>query len=455
MLENIKISQLTASKTNPRGAHGFKGPEFNDLVQSIKEKGVLVPILVRAIKGSKYEVIAGNRRYEAAKIAGLTEMPAQVMKMNDSEAREAQIVENLQRKDVHPIEEGEAFRYLVEELNHDVIDVSKRVGKSERFVRDRLALTNLSKAARKAFMADKINVTVAIMLAKIDSPKVAKEALERAIRYDWDGESLRKFIADEMFKIYNGKPWAKDAKLSEMLGDVKRATLFNADPEHVEDPVEHARMMAAYIALQIQKAAAKGVKMIKISTGYGAPSEKGVLGRDEYRILETKADRKAAKETIQGIVVEGYDKMGRVFTITTEKPEVKNGKTAPHKLTPKEIEKRRLAREAEEKAQQDLFATINKALNKIVFPLTSERLDDLYRLVFDVTNTTEMQRMCARYGMKYVKVEHDGYTTKDYATPLKEMAEKDGDTGKLRMIFDLLSASPYNDQHQADRLKKI
>jgi ParB/RepB/Spo0J family partition protein len=96
-LRTIRVSECFESPTNPRGTK-FDKAEFAELVASVKEKGILMPVLVRP-HGKQFEVIAGNRRFRAAKEAGLTEIPAQVSDLSDTEAREAQIVENLQRAD--------------------------------------------------------------------------------------------------------------------------------------------------------------------------------------------------------------------------------------------------------------------------------------------------------------------------------------------------------------------
>jgi len=101
---------------------------------------VLVPVLARPRQGAgrKYEVIAGSRRFRAAYKAGLLEIPAHIVEMTDDEAREAQIVENLQREDVHPLEEGEAYRQLIEDGGRTVKDVSVKSREAEAYVRQRL-----------------------------------------------------------------------------------------------------------------------------------------------------------------------------------------------------------------------------------------------------------------------------------------------------------------------------
>ncbi|MBK7885509.1 MAG: ParB/RepB/Spo0J family partition protein [Chitinophagaceae bacterium] len=101
---------------------------MTELVESIKTNGVLQPILVRP-KGKGYMLVCGERRYRATKEAGLTEVPAVIREMTDDEALEAQIIENLQRKDVHPMEEAVAFNSLIENKKYSVIEVAARVGK--------------------------------------------------------------------------------------------------------------------------------------------------------------------------------------------------------------------------------------------------------------------------------------------------------------------------------------
>src|SRR5215831_20253496 len=135
-LQTLKVSQCIESETNPRGTK-FDEADLKELTASIKEQGILMPLLVRPYKG-KFEVIAGSRRFRAAKLAGLTEIPAHLVEMTDIEAREAQIVENLQRADVHPLQEGASYRDLIEKSGYDIAAVAVRVGKSEGYVRNRL-----------------------------------------------------------------------------------------------------------------------------------------------------------------------------------------------------------------------------------------------------------------------------------------------------------------------------
>jgi ParB family chromosome partitioning protein len=114
---------------------------------------VLQAILVREIAApktgkAKYQIVAGERRFRAAKLAGLKEIPAQIKSMTDEEALGDQIVENLQREDVHPLDEADGFLRLKEEMKLGVRDIAERVAKDARYVARRLALTNLIEEAR-------------------------------------------------------------------------------------------------------------------------------------------------------------------------------------------------------------------------------------------------------------------------------------------------------------------
>lgn len=436
MLKNIKVSEIVPSKTNPRGTGFEKAEEFGELVASITEKGVLVPILVRPIENGKFEVVAGHRRFAAATVAGLTEIPAKIEEMTDLEAREAQIVENMQRKDVHPLDEAEAFKFLADKRGADVVEIAKRVGKSEKYVRERLGLTNLSYAAKKMLRNDEMNLTTAIVISKCEVEKIQKEALSR-VKNGWGAESIKKMIGEQMYIHYGSKPWAKDAKLAEILGDTKKASLFNADMESVDDPALHAKQMQAYIELEMRKQTEKGNKIVKISTSYGTPEMKGVLAKDQYRILETAKDRKTASEDILGIVVEGWNDEGKVYHITTAAEDLKGSTSTAHKLTPEDRAARKAEREKEEAKKQKKDEKILEAIGKVKMPMSEKHLDILFDVCFRRFGFSYMQPVAARHGIKAIKVTKNGYTHRDLETPLRAHFEEKGKNGKLQFIFEV------------------
>jgi ParB family transcriptional regulator, chromosome partitioning protein len=209
-LRTIKVVEAKPSETNVKGRD--RGPAFEELVASVKEKGVLSPVLVRPIsaKDAKWEVVAGNRRLAAARKAGLEEIPAVVREMTDIEAREAQIVENLQRENIHPLDEGEAYRALIEESGYEIKAVAAKVGKSERYVRSRLVLTNLIAKAAKAFREDAIHAGHAELISRLDH-KDQEQALEYVLDGDADMDDLRRWIQRSTFAaLAANPPWTGD-----------------------------------------------------------------------------------------------------------------------------------------------------------------------------------------------------------------------------------------------------
>ena len=239
-LRMIKLADAMESKTNPRGKK-FEGQEFDELVASIKEQGVIVPVLARPLDGGKYEIVAGNRRLRASIKAGLLEIPANVQSLTDVQAREMQIVENLQRADIHPLEEGEAYRKLIEESQYDIEAVAKKVGKSVTYVRDRLALTNLIKSGKEAFRDGRMNAGHASLIARLDD-KLQKEAVAEVAGEPEDRwhetpttSELRDWIQARIYRdSMDTPPWKGDAEAQAVFEGCeeckgKGGTLFGKD----------------------------------------------------------------------------------------------------------------------------------------------------------------------------------------------------------------------------------
>lgn len=161
---NISLALLNESKTNPRRT--FEETALRELAASIRSQGVLSPLLVRPITENAFEIIAGARRYRAAQIAEQATVPVRIVNLSDAEAVEMSIVENLQRKEIHPMEEAQGFRALLdlEEPKYSIEQIGARVGKSPAFIASRLKLTDLIPSAVDAFYADEIGVGHALLL---------------------------------------------------------------------------------------------------------------------------------------------------------------------------------------------------------------------------------------------------------------------------------------------------
>ena len=141
----LPLSDIVPNKFQPR--KNFDEENLDDLTNSIKERGVIQPIIVRKSNSnnSKYEIIAGERRWLAARKAGLHEIPVVVTVADDLKSLEFAIVENVQRHDLNPLEEAQGYKRLIDEFSYDQEKVSKFIGKSRSYITNSLRLLNLPK----------------------------------------------------------------------------------------------------------------------------------------------------------------------------------------------------------------------------------------------------------------------------------------------------------------------
>ncbi len=183
----LRVDALHESPFNPRKI--FDDTALQELATDIKAHGrVLQPLLVRPripplfvgdpAATAGHEIVFGHRRYRAAELAGLAEVPCMVRALDDDEARRAQISENLQRKDVHPIEEAEGFQALIDNDNQTADTIAAQFGKSRSYVYGRLKLLEACPEIRKACLAGEIGSEVALLVARLRTAKLQEKALE-------------------------------------------------------------------------------------------------------------------------------------------------------------------------------------------------------------------------------------------------------------------------------------
>jgi ParB family chromosome partitioning protein len=172
----LPIAFLRPNKLQPRKR--FSPEELNDLADSVREKGVLQPILVRPVRGeaNAYEIVAGERRWRAAQMAQLHEVPVVVRDMGDSESLEIAIIENVQRSDLNAIEEAAAYYELMERFKFTQEKVAKEVGKSRSHIANTLRLLTLPEAVRALVRDGKLTAGHARTLVGL--PDAEKRALE-------------------------------------------------------------------------------------------------------------------------------------------------------------------------------------------------------------------------------------------------------------------------------------
>jgi ParB family chromosome partitioning protein len=174
---NVPLVQLVESSTNPRKA--FDEEKLEELAESIRTKGVLSPLLTRRVNGH-FEIVSGARRYRAAHRAGLSEVPVRIADLTDEETLEAQIVENVLRADVHPFEEAQGFRALLdrEGAGYTIEKISMKTGKNAAYIAKRIRLLDLIPPVAEAFTAGHIGTEHALLFAKL-----APDAQENAFAH--------------------------------------------------------------------------------------------------------------------------------------------------------------------------------------------------------------------------------------------------------------------------------
>lgn len=190
----IKVEDIVANTYQPR--REFDQSQLDSLRDSIKELGVLQPILVREHKGGKFELIAGERRWRASKAAGLKEIPAVVREIDNETSLAHAIVENLQRADLNPIEEAAAFQQLVDEFDLTQDEVATRVGRSRPAISNALRLLSLPSQIQKYVIEGKLSAGHARVLVPIEDPR-RLELAQIAINSDLSVRAFETLVREE------------------------------------------------------------------------------------------------------------------------------------------------------------------------------------------------------------------------------------------------------------------
>jgi len=291
---NIPIAALVESPTNPRKR--FDERTLGELAASFKTQGVLEPLLVRSLDESKYEVVIGARRLKAARLAELESVPVRVVRLSDAEAIEAQVVENLQREDIHALEESLGFKSLLQlrEPAYTIASIAARAGKSEAYVQGRIKLADLIPPVAEAFHA--------LLIAKLPDSQ-QQEACNAAFRGMWTSHGntqvlipvreLSAWIESNILLQLASVPFDKQDETlipgAGSCGDCPKRTGFNkllfADVR--KDSCTDPQCFRAKIDAHVSKALQSKPNLVQISsvwnTREGAP-----LGRNRYVELEFK-----------------------------------------------------------------------------------------------------------------------------------------------------------------------
>ena len=224
----INISEIKANKDQPR--KDFKKEELEELASSIKSQGVLQPIVVRKKAEQQYEIIAGERRWRGAQIAGLHEIPALVKEMTDNEAQEAALIENIQRENLNAVEEAGAYKKLIASKNIGYDSLSSIVGKSKSHISNMLRLLELDDEILNYIIEGKLSMGHARALIGVPNAKVlAKEIINKKLSVretEKNTSQYKKNKINKKFKDPNIVDLEKE--LSEKIG-LKTSIHFNQE----------------------------------------------------------------------------------------------------------------------------------------------------------------------------------------------------------------------------------
>lgn len=192
-LRNIKVEEIVADPEQPR--RRFDEVALNELADSIKVHGVLQPIVVTA-KGGKYMIVAGERRWRAAKIAGLDKIPALVRTLTNQHRLELSLIENLQRTDLNPLETATAYLKLRDQFNLTLEQVGERVGgRSVSAISNTVRLLKLPDIARKAIAEGKISEGTARPLIGLE-PELVEQIIPQIIKEGWSSRMVEQYLVN-------------------------------------------------------------------------------------------------------------------------------------------------------------------------------------------------------------------------------------------------------------------
>jgi ParB family chromosome partitioning protein len=334
---DLPLSQLNESKTNPRRV--FEESALKELAASIRSQGVLSPLLVRPLTENGFEIVAGARRYRAAQMAESATVPVRIVHLSDAEMIEAQLVENLIRAEIHPMEEAEGFARLLalEEPKYSIEQIAARVGKQPSFVAARLKLVDLVAIAVDAYYANEIGVGHALLLAKLPADQ-QEQALSACFKEVYNGSqnaarillpvrNLQFWIETNILLVLKDAPFDKrNAQLVSAAGscaDCAKRTghnklLFGDDLGRQGDRCTDPGCYNAKLSAHVAKTVAAKPELVQISTAYGTQREgSSVLPRNKYTAIRDdkpksndeakRPEFKVCKFATDAIITEGSD----------------------------------------------------------------------------------------------------------------------------------------------------
>src|SRR2546425_230823 len=390
-IQDIPLATIRESKANPR--RFFDEAKLAELADNIKQHGVLQPILLRPLPEGEtglYELVAGARRYRASKLAKRESIPATVRELTDAQALELQVIENVQRVDVHPLDEAQGYAALIE-LEPDTYTVERlasRVGRSPAYVSGRLRLIQLIPEAKQAFYEDKLTVAHAFEIARLqpnDQGRALQECFPQyrnaaAILKDKKAEAttvreLRAWIEREIHLDLKNAPFdPQDETLLPKAGACARCPKRTGSnpllfPEVRQKSICTDRecyraKVEALVQIQVKPLEEKGEKPLRVSQAPAWQTNghaKDVLFEGQYRKAKAKGE---CPNTKAAVLIDGKGAGSIFYLCLTEKCDVHNRVTR-YEPTPQERAHRKkeaLAERVEKLSRVRILEAIRKKL---------------------------------------------------------------------------------------------
>jgi ParB family chromosome partitioning protein len=428
-MQDIPLNRIQESKTNPRRT--FDDTKLTELAANIRQHGVLQPVLVRPLPDSEdgfFELVAGTRRYRASKLAKRETIPATVRELTDTECLELQLIENLQRADVHELDEARGYAALMQ-LQPDTYTVetlAEKIGRSEKYVYARLRLTHLVEEVQQAFYIDKLTVAHAFEIARLQ-PNDQRRALAEcfpqhrttaALMKDKKAEAvtvrtLREWIEREIHLDISNAPFdARDETLLSAAGSCAACPKQTGNnpllfPEVRQKSIctdracYHAKV-EAFVQIRVKPLEESGEKPLRVSQ---APSwqvkkpQPDVLYEGQYRRIAKKAE---CPHSNAAVVMDG-PQAGTLLHVCRDENCPVHARETRYQPTPQERAARAkelLAERIEKQTRVRILEAIRKKLpGTLAHPdLEMAALDYFRRLGHD-----NHRRLCRVYGWEEKK----------------------------------------------------
>lgn len=414
--QHINISDIRASLTNPRKR--FDSVDLQDLADSIKQHGVMQPILVRPTNDAAvsmdptghtpYEIVAGERRWRASKLAEQETIPAIVRELDDLETLQLQIIENLQRSDLHPLEEAQGFKALLDNKDAkswDADELAAKIGKSRSYIYGSLKLNELCNYAQDLFLDGKFGREIALLIARIPGAKLQEQAAKDIVLSEHSFRMAKQYIRNAFTLDLSKAPWDKNSiTLYPMAGSClscpKRTGNYPElfpdieSPDVCTDTACFAAKKVAYAkdVIATNPRAIHGDKAKEIAPyGVDAYVTNGYAsGFDHIQVDGFKAsDLMAAEEMPEPYqIIDDKNNIKPIFNIDEVKTAIKQKleeKLASGELTLPEKEKtaHEIEQEALEKTQAAEIERRVHIFNRLVPHLTKDHLNIVLRVAIN------------------------------------------------------------------------